>query len=337
MSRRKEIAEEVGLQVGWFSQLCSELNVEPSSLRERMKDFKAKGDVPQDLLSAYPTERGIEKFGSGKGYPQNKTIDFILTFLNSDLSGDILEKSTRQQCDLTFVRFGVAIIREKQGQHFLAVTRSLDAETLRRKDYWEMRQDHINGVLCGTYFLARPSLTRAGNLYNGSVYGEILHIKKSKVSSPVLNAYWWRWSQHNTIFYVGNLFITAGFLYGTFVNYSTDEIIKPANLSIAVSPTRREAIPQFVLTGSLMGTNYSQDTIINYPLALRRMQNSEIPEPHIYDMNTGTEGVTRDNFSVFANKCLEKLSDSHFSESSFDYMIQNISEYGALEMARKRT
>jgi hypothetical protein len=289
-----------------------------------MKDFRASGQIPEMLREQYPTERGIELMG--KSLPQRHTLDFVLSFLNylEQKGGERLSSEK-----VTFLRFGENVVRAAKGKHVLQVTQALDAEDLRRQKYWKMRKSHISEVICGTYYLFRPSLTKNGNLKEGAAYGEALHIKPSDAFEPVLDAYWRRWSRNSVITYLGNFFIGSDFLYGTFVNRSSDEVVKPVNLTLLCKPLSKSSLRNFIVTGSLTGTDFGQDTILHYPIALRRLKSSEIPLPDTY---YGIENVNEGNFDEFGDEVIETVRDNHFSMDMLKYMNTNTQKYDGVKM-----
>lgn len=305
-------------------QLADELDIEPDELRSRMKDFRASGQIPEMLREQYPTERGIELMG--RSLPQRHTLDFVLSFLNY-----LETKSVRvlSPDKVTFLRFGASVVKTAKGKHILQVTQALDAEHLRREKYWNARKSHITEVICGTYYLFRPSLTKNGNLKNGAAYGEALHIRPSAQFEPVLNAYWRRWTRNTIIIYLGNFFISSDFLYGTFVNRSSDEVIKPVNLNLLSKPLSKSSLRNFVVTGSLTGTDFGQDTILHYPVALRRLKSAEIPMPDEY---FGIEKVDETNFDRFGDAVIASVNDGHFSDEMLHYMSQNTQKYDGVKM-----
>lgn len=308
------------MQQYWFEQISNELGVSTKVLRSQMKDFRASSSVADEIRSFYPTERGIELLGSA--FPQIHTIDFILSFLNQYKLGTL-------PLNITFTRFGKEVIDQSRKRHILSVTKSIGAENLRRKEYWQNRQDHIEEVLCGTYILFRPSLTVSGQKSFRHVYTEVLHIKKSPEFPQVLIAYWRRWTQNQKIFYTGNFFISTNFLYGTFVNRSSDEVIKPVNINILSKHASKRGLRQFILTGSLTGTDFSQDTIIHYPIALKRIKITDIPQPESF---FGIEKITGRNFIEYADLLLNNTSTAFDTPEMLEFIKDKHTEVGALDL-----
>ena len=321
MPTRKEIASKAGLsKENWFEQLADELQATQPQLRSDMKDYRASNRVLSDIRAHYPTERGIELFG--QTFPQIHTIDFVLSFLN-------FEREEAELDPVTFFRFGKEVVDQTRRKHILSVTKALDAENLRRSDYWKARQDHIREVLCGTYFLFRPSLTVSGDKSFKKVYTEVMHIKPNKQFPQVLQAYWRRWTQSKLIFYTGNFFISTNFLYGTFVNRSSDEVLKPVNINILSKHATRSSLQRFILTGSLTGTDFSQEKIIHYPIALKRTLPSQIPD---HDKFLGIEKIKDENFCQFADLLLKNPQASFETDDMLAFIKNHHVEFGALSL-----
>jgi len=326
---RKQLAHSLGLDSEWFAQLAKQISMSEMRLRTLMKDFRASNFISDELRQSYPTERGIELFGAA--FPQTHTIDFVLSFLNFFVqkTGQVISQE-----QVTFLKFGNAVVEQAKRRHVLAVTKTLDAEDLRRKKYWVDRQSYVEKVLCGTYILFRPSLTLSGDKSFDRVYTEVLHIKKNKKFPQVLNAYWRRWTQRRKIFYIGNFFTSSNFMYGTFVNRSSDEILKPINICILSKHASRTGIRHFVLTGSLTGTDVNQEKIVHYPIALRRLRPEELPETGDFD---GVDKITQSNFVEFADAVLNSTHAEFHTQEMIDFIKTNHTEIGSLDLnLRKR-
>lgn len=320
MTSRQNIAKQAGLDSNWLQQLAGELGVGERTLRTQMKDFRASNRVPEQIRTFYPTERGIEMFGSA--FPQIHTIDFVLSFLSSSFEEAKIE-------GVAFHKFGKAVVDQSRRRHILSVTKSLDAENLRRKEYWEARQSHIEEVLCGTYVLFRPSLTVSGDKSFKKVYTEIMHIRLNEEFPQVLQAYWRRWTQNKKIFYTGNFFISTNFLYGTFVNRSSDEVLKPVNINILSKHAQKSDLQQFVLTGSLTGTDFSQEKIIHYPIALKRTLPRQLPD---HERFLGIDKINDTNFCEFSDALLDTTDVSFETDEMLEFIKGHHVEFGALAL-----
>ncbi|MEM9357735.1 MAG: hypothetical protein AAGB04_16140 [Pseudomonadota bacterium] len=319
---KSQLAAESGLDRDWFSQLAKELYVDRAALKDQMIRFRSSRRISSELRASYPTERGIEMFG--EGLPQKHTIDFIMSFLNQ--AGRLDSDLEARVASTTFSKFGRRVLGQLSDPRKLSISRVLEVEEWRRSDYWRDRQPYVAKMICGTYLMYRESKNMNGDVIEPQTYREILHIKPSSTNHQTLEAFWRRRSVARRITYVGYFVICENFLYGTFVNRSTDEVIKPVNINFLSTHASDDELKRMVYTGSVTGTDFRQEKIIHYPIALKKIDDHLVHRKG--EINTDRENIEWASFDTFADRILKDPNIRFDSRNFANFISEKRTEYG---------
>lgn len=243
--------------MNWFTELQCELSFETEdTFINSLKEFRE--ECSNSLLRKfYPTDQAMKAFKDRKS-PSAKTVDFMLTYLN-DRHAD---KETK------FADYAVGKLASKVRQHKYHVTRAIDLEEFRRKDYWAEKSDILSKQLCGWHHICRKRL-------NDRLVSEVIYIFPSKTLRQVVDAYWYRITDSGPSFYAGNFYCAENSLMGTFVNKSTDKILHPIHMIIGYRGDLNNRIR--ITTGFLNGATLSGKSVFHYPFAFVDHDNFQAP------------------------------------------------------------
>ncbi|GFE67241.1 hypothetical protein KIN_43150 [Litoreibacter roseus] len=86
---------------------------------------------------------------------------------------------------------------------------------------------------------------------------------------------------------------------------------------------------RFILTGSLTGTDFTQEKIIHYPIALKRTLPEHIPD---HDRFLGIEKINDENFCEFADLLLDHPKTPFDTFEMLSFIKEHHVEFGALSL-----
>lgn len=252
--------------MNWFTDLQRELSFETEeTFITSLKEFRE--DCSNTLLRKfYPTDQAMKRFQSRKS-PSAKTIDFILTYLNDK----------HPNVETSFSEFAVDKLSSKIRQHKYYITRAIDLEDFRRKDYWAGKANILSKELFGWHHMCRKRL-------NDRIVEEVIYVFPNKNLGQVVDAYWYRITDNGPAFYAGNFYCAENSLMGTFVNKSTDKIMHPIHMVIGYRGDLNNRIK--ITTGFLNGATLSGKSVFHYPFAFvyhERPQGSVVSEQRFMD------------------------------------------------------
>lgn len=281
----------------WFSFLARDLKQSKAMTEEgdiralinEMKDFRASRSVDDDLRRTYPTERAIEQYAKSTP-PHKKTIDFVLSFLNTN--------HQNKSC-----KFSVLAAEEIDGNLSKDDTIGLSilsTEQFRRSQYWQKRKGLIRADFEGAYIIHRYNNKR-------EYKREVCNLICNPAHPQLIDLYWVRTIESLSYLYYGNLWCSIGFLSGNVFRRSSDEIFKPLNVHIL---NDSNSIPDTVVhAGSITGTTQEMDEIFHYSIALQKVAGIE----ECFDFKGNYQ------YEEYVYKI---LSDNEISRSFFNETLQ---------------